>query len=66
MAAPPGLCRIAAEARSTLKTLIIATVPLPTFALAQQSQQLPQPRQPGQWCKEPGRATAPTQSCFTG
>ena len=33
-----------------LKTLIIATVLLPTLALAQRSQQLPQPRQPGQWC----------------
>jgi hypothetical protein len=33
-----------------LKTLIIATVVLPTLAIAQQSQQLPQPRQPGQWC----------------
>ena len=30
-----------------LKTLIIATVLLPTLALAQRS---PQPRQPGQWC----------------
>jgi hypothetical protein len=29
-----------------LKTLIIATVLLPTIVLAQQSQQLPQPRQP--------------------
>jgi hypothetical protein len=37
-------------ARSMLKTLIIATVLLPTLALAQRSQQLPQPRQPGQWC----------------
>src|SRR6516164_10443978 len=33
-----------------LKTLIIATVLLPTLALAQRSQQLAQPRQPGQWC----------------
>ena len=33
-----------------LKTLIIATVLLPTLVIAQQSQQLPQPRQPGQWC----------------
>ena len=33
-----------------LKTLIIATVLLPMLAFAQQSQQLPQPRQPGQWC----------------
>ena len=33
-----------------LKALIIATVLLPTLALAQRSQQLPQPRQPGQWC----------------
>jgi hypothetical protein len=32
-----------------LKTLIIATVLLPTLALAQRSQQLPQPGQPGQW-----------------
>jgi hypothetical protein len=31
-----------------LKTMIIATVVLPTLAIAQQSQQLPQPRQPGQ------------------
>jgi hypothetical protein len=35
-----------------LKTLIIATVLLPTLAIAQQSQQLPQPRQRGQWCPE--------------
>jgi hypothetical protein len=34
-----------------LKTLIIATVLLPTLALAQRSQQ-PQLRQPGQWCPE--------------
>jgi hypothetical protein len=33
-----------------LKTLIIASVLLPTLAIAQQSQQLPQPRKPGQWC----------------
>ena len=33
-----------------LKTLIIATVLLPTLAMAQQSQQLPQARHPGQWC----------------
>jgi hypothetical protein len=33
-----------------LKTLIIATMLLPRLAIAQQSQQLPQPRQPGQWC----------------
>jgi hypothetical protein len=33
-----------------LKTLIIATVLLPTLAIAQRSQQLPQPRQPGQSC----------------
>ena len=33
-----------------LKTLVIATVLLPRLAIAQQSQQLPQPRQPGQWC----------------
>jgi hypothetical protein len=33
-----------------LKTLIIATVLLPRLAIAQRSQQLPQPRQPGQWC----------------
>jgi hypothetical protein len=33
-----------------LKTLSIATVLLPSLAIAQQSQQLPQPRQPGQWC----------------
>jgi len=33
-----------------LKSLIVATVLLPTLAAAQRSQQLPQPRQPGQWC----------------
>jgi hypothetical protein len=33
-----------------LKPLIIATVLLPKLAIAQQSQQLPQPRQPGQLC----------------
>ena len=33
-----------------LKTLIIATVLLPSLALAQRSQQLPRPRQPGQRC----------------
>jgi hypothetical protein len=33
-----------------LKTLIIATMLLPRLAIAQRSQQLPQPRQPGQWC----------------
>lgn len=33
-----------------LKTLIIATMPLPRIAIAQQSQQLPQPREPSQWC----------------
>ena len=33
-----------------LKTLIIATMLLPKLAIAQQSHQLPQPRQPGQWC----------------
>ena len=33
-----------------LKTLIIATVLLPKLAIAEQSQPLPQPRQPGQWC----------------
>jgi hypothetical protein len=33
-----------------LKALIIATMLLPRLAIAQQSQQLPQPRQPGQWC----------------
>jgi hypothetical protein len=33
-----------------LKTLIIATMLLPRLAFAQQSQQLPQPRQSGQWC----------------
>ena len=33
-----------------LKTLIIATVLLPRLTIAQQSQQLPLPRQPGQWC----------------
>jgi len=32
-----------------LKTLIIATVLLPRLTIAQQSQQLLQPRQPGQW-----------------
>jgi hypothetical protein len=53
-----------------LKTLIIATVLLPSLAIAQQSQQLPQPRQPGQWCPvgwmasgsycAPGAEKAPT------
>jgi len=33
-----------------LKTLIIAIVLLPTVVIAQRSQHLPQPRQPGQWC----------------
>jgi hypothetical protein len=33
-----------------LKTLIIATMLLPRLAIVQQSQQLPQPRQPAQWC----------------
>jgi hypothetical protein len=33
-----------------LKTLIIATVLLQRLAIPQQSAQLPQPRQPGQWC----------------
>ena len=33
-----------------LKTLIIATVLLPTLAIGQRSQQIPQPRQPGKWC----------------
>jgi hypothetical protein len=33
-----------------LKTLIIATMLLPSLAIAKQSQQLAQPRQPGQWC----------------
>ena len=33
-----------------LKTLIIATVLLPRLTIPQQSQQLPQPRLPGQWC----------------
>ena len=33
-----------------LKTLIIATLLLPTLAFGQRYQQLPQPRQPGQWC----------------
>src|SRR5262245_27239775 len=33
-----------------LKTLIIATVLLPRFAIAQQPQQVPQPKQLGQWC----------------
>jgi hypothetical protein len=33
-----------------LKALIIATVLLPRLTIAQQSQQLLQPRQPGQWC----------------
>ena len=33
-----------------LKSLIIATVLLPTLAVAQRPEQLPQPRQPGQWC----------------
>jgi hypothetical protein len=33
-----------------LKTLIIAIVLLPMLAIAQQSEQRPQPRRPGQWC----------------
>jgi YD repeat-containing protein len=33
-----------------LKTLIIATMLLPKLAIAQQFQQLTQPRHPGQWC----------------
>jgi len=37
---------------TVLKTLIIATLLLPMLAFAQRSQQLPQPRQPGQWCSE--------------
>ena len=41
-----------------LKTLIIATVLLPTFAFAQRSQQQPQPRQPGQWCPEGSRLSS--------
>jgi hypothetical protein len=47
-----------------LKTLIIATVLLPTLALAQRSQQLPQPRQPGQWC--PVGWTASGSYCVPG
>jgi hypothetical protein len=35
---------------TVLKTLIIATMLLPRLAIAQQSQQLPQPREAGQWC----------------
>ena len=38
------------------KTLIIATVLLPTFALEQR--QLPEPSQPGKWCPEGWSATA--------
>jgi hypothetical protein len=34
-----------------LKTLIVATVLLPRLTIAQQSQQLLQPKQPGQWCR---------------
>jgi hypothetical protein len=40
-----------------LKTLIIATMLLPRLAIAQQSQQLPQLRQPGQWCPVGGVAS---------
>ena len=47
-----------------LKTLIIATVLLPTLALAQRSQQLPQPRQPCQWC--PVGWTASGSYCVPG
>src|SRR5262249_7426393 len=47
-----------------LKTLIIATVLLPALALAQRSQQLPQPRQPGQSC--PVGWTAGGSYCVAG
>ena len=47
-----------------LKTLIIATVLLPTLAIAQRSQHLPQPRQPGQWC--PVGWTASGNYCVPG
>jgi hypothetical protein len=41
---------IAMFATLRAKTLMIATMLLPTLCFAQRSQQLPQPRQPGQWC----------------
>jgi hypothetical protein len=51
MAAPACIDRPAAPGCFTmLKTLIIATMLLPRLAIAHQSQQVPQPRQPGQWC----------------
>jgi hypothetical protein len=46
----PAEARPSLQTITMLKTLIIATVLLPMLAFAQQSQQLPQPRQPGQWC----------------
>jgi hypothetical protein len=45
-----------------VKTLIIATVLLPTLAFAQQ--QLPQPRKPGQWC--PMGWSASSNYCVPG
>jgi hypothetical protein len=45
-----------------LKTLIFATALLPTLAFAQR--QLPQPRQPGQWC--PAGWTASGNYCVPG
>jgi hypothetical protein len=45
-----------------LKTLIIATVLLPTLALAQRAQQLPQPRQPSQWAQRDGWRAVATAS----
>src|SRR5262249_52329051 len=47
-----------------LKPLIIVTVLLPTLAIAQRSQHLPQPRQPGQWC--PVGWTASGNYCVPG
>jgi hypothetical protein len=48
-----------------LKTLIIATVLLPRLAIAQQSEQLPQPRQAGQWCPVGRRANSKIQKMVT-
>src|SRR5262245_19468742 len=47
-----------------LKIFIIATVLLPTLALALRSQQIPQPRQPDQWC--PVGWTASGNFCVRG
>src|SRR5262249_7399818 len=45
---PPAEARSSLQTIIMLKTLIIATVLLPRLTIAQQSQQLLQPRQPGQ------------------